>query len=194
MPEILNPPRGASLLLRLFAGETDFPQIEGDLREEFCQRAIGDQGAARRWYRREAIRNVWVLARMAQTLGIIFVALVSALVAAWSPGPFVIRRSLLALGLVRPSFLIAPPSGWQILLSFAALAFACGWLATSAFSARVWLLRLAFVGWNIAMLTYYLPITLVWGFCWFLLGSAYCAERIRRQLAVGRLRGRRGVA
>jgi hypothetical protein len=123
------------------------------------------------------------LARTANALGVIFVALVSAFVAKWSPSPFEIRQSLLTLGVVRPSFLIAPLGAW-ILLLYATIAFACGWLATRAFSARVWLLRLAFVGWNITLLTYYLPISLVFGFFWFLLGSAYCTQRLRRQLAV----------
>ena len=58
MLETLRPPKGASLLLNLFASEPDFPQVEGDLSEEFQQLALqSGPSAARQWYWREALRN-----------------------------------------------------------------------------------------------------------------------------------------
>src|SRR2546426_2302648 len=59
MLEPLRPPKGASVLLNLFASEPDFPQVEGDLSEEFQQLALqSGPSAARQWYWREALRNV----------------------------------------------------------------------------------------------------------------------------------------
>jgi hypothetical protein len=58
MPEITAPPKWILFLLWPFKGESCYPQIEGDLSEEFQQRASkhGIAGA-RRWYRREVCRN-----------------------------------------------------------------------------------------------------------------------------------------
>jgi len=64
MDETIKPPQGATLLLSLFAGESDFPQIEGDLTEEFHQLASqSGPEAARAWYWREAWLNAWALIR-----------------------------------------------------------------------------------------------------------------------------------
>jgi len=64
MDKTTKPPHGATLLLNLFAGESDFPQIEGDLREEFYQLASqSGPEPARKWYRREAWRNARALIR-----------------------------------------------------------------------------------------------------------------------------------
>lgn len=61
MLDLLKPPKGASFLLRLFAGEPDFPQVEGDLREEFNQVALNfGPSTARQWYWRESLRNMRV--------------------------------------------------------------------------------------------------------------------------------------
>lgn len=58
MLETLRPPKGASWLLSLFAGEPDFPEVEGDLSEEFQQLALqSGPSAAQQWYWREALRN-----------------------------------------------------------------------------------------------------------------------------------------
>ena len=58
MLETVKPPKGASLLLNLFAGEPDFPQVEGDLSEEFHQRVLrSGLNSANLWYWREALRN-----------------------------------------------------------------------------------------------------------------------------------------
>lgn len=59
MLDLLRPPEAASFLLRLFAGEPDFPQVEGDLREEFNQVALqSGPNTARQWYWNEALRNM----------------------------------------------------------------------------------------------------------------------------------------
>lgn len=61
MLETLKPPRGASLMLRLFACEPDFPQVEGDLREEFNQVALqSGPNSAEQWYWHQALRNMRV--------------------------------------------------------------------------------------------------------------------------------------
>jgi hypothetical protein len=59
MPEITAPPKGILFLLWPFKGEPCYPQIEGDLSEEFQQRE-SEYGlaAARRWYCREVCRNL----------------------------------------------------------------------------------------------------------------------------------------
>lgn len=63
MPENLRPPRAASRILSCFRSP-HLPQILGDLMEEFNERAQSTGlAAARRWYWRETVRNVIVLAR-----------------------------------------------------------------------------------------------------------------------------------
>ncbi len=62
MPEITAPPEWFLFLLWPFKGEPCYPQIEGDLNEEF-QQDVAERGnrAARRRYFREVLRNVWFL-------------------------------------------------------------------------------------------------------------------------------------
>jgi len=62
MPEIAAAPIWILLLLWPFQGEPCYPQIEGDLNEEFYGQAL-EHGipAARRWYYREICRNLWAL-------------------------------------------------------------------------------------------------------------------------------------
>ena len=62
MPETAAPPKWILVLLWPFKGEPCYPQIEGDLEEEFHQR-VSDYGmaAARTWYYREVCRNTWSL-------------------------------------------------------------------------------------------------------------------------------------
>jgi putative ABC transport system permease protein len=64
MPECFEPPRGAVLLLSFFWSDPEFPQILGDLFEEFQERVgVAGETAARRWYWRESLRNAWALTR-----------------------------------------------------------------------------------------------------------------------------------
>jgi hypothetical protein len=62
MPETAAPPKWILVLLWPFKGEPCYPQIEGDLEEEFHQR-VSDYGraAACTWYYREVCRNTWSL-------------------------------------------------------------------------------------------------------------------------------------
>jgi len=63
MPEIAAPPRWILHLLWFFKGESCYPQIEGDLSEEFqCRTSEYGIEDARRWYRREVSRNFISLA------------------------------------------------------------------------------------------------------------------------------------
>jgi hypothetical protein len=59
MPEITAPPKWIMFLLWPFRGETCYPQVEGDLSEEF-QHRVSKSGiaGARRWYHREVCRNL----------------------------------------------------------------------------------------------------------------------------------------
>jgi hypothetical protein len=75
MPESVNPPQMAALLLSIFASEPDFPQIEGDLREEFHQhRQMNGLRSARHWYWRETFRNVFVLTKRPRILQALAIA------------------------------------------------------------------------------------------------------------------------
>jgi len=75
MPESVNPPQMAALLLSIFASEPDFPQIEGDLREEFHQHMrMNGRRTARRWYWRETFRNVFVFIKRPRILQALAVA------------------------------------------------------------------------------------------------------------------------
>jgi len=59
MPKIAGAPKWMLLLLWPFKGESCYPQIEGDLCEEFrYQESKLGSAAARRWYRREVFRNL----------------------------------------------------------------------------------------------------------------------------------------
>jgi hypothetical protein len=65
----------AALLLSIFASEPDFPQIEGDLREEFHRHIqMNGRRTARRWYWRETFRNVLVFIKRPRILYAIAVA------------------------------------------------------------------------------------------------------------------------
>jgi hypothetical protein len=62
MPDRVQQPRLATVLLSLFSTEPDFPEIEGYLSEEFHDRVnTAGPTAAQRWYLREALRNVSTL-------------------------------------------------------------------------------------------------------------------------------------
>jgi len=77
MHDLLNPPKGASLLLRVFAGEPDFPQVEGDLREEFNQLALtSGPDKARQWYWHEALRNIWAFTMRSGSINVLGTAAV----------------------------------------------------------------------------------------------------------------------
>lgn len=99
MTNSITPPKFATLLLSLFASEPDFPQIEGDLSEEFhnCLLASGPD-VARRSYRREAFRNMWALAKRSSTMRVLAVAALSICISVFSVGPFSHWLNTLDLG------------------------------------------------------------------------------------------------
>jgi hypothetical protein len=75
MPESVKPPQMAALLLSIFASEPIFPQIEGDLSEEFHQRTrMNGLNSARHWYWRETFRNVLVFIKRPKILQVLAVA------------------------------------------------------------------------------------------------------------------------
>lgn len=98
MTDSITPPRLATFLLRLFASEPDFPQIEGDLSEEFHQ-LLSKYGPniARRSYWREAFRNIWALAKRSSTIEVISAAALSVFVSVFSVEPFSRALGLLDL-------------------------------------------------------------------------------------------------
>ncbi len=62
MSEPVKPPRGAFRVLNLFSSDPLFPQIAGDMSEEFHQRVHdGGEKTARLWYWRELLRNLGIL-------------------------------------------------------------------------------------------------------------------------------------
>ena len=76
MPEIAAPPKWMLFLLWPFKGESCYPQIEGDLSEEFQYRVSKNgMAAARRWYCREVCRNLWSLTLRWATIAVIVLPL-----------------------------------------------------------------------------------------------------------------------
>lgn len=76
MSDASAPPKWILFLLWPFKGETCYPQIEGDLSEEFQQReSEHGMAAARRWYCREVYRNLWSLTWRWVTIPVILLPL-----------------------------------------------------------------------------------------------------------------------
>jgi hypothetical protein len=110
MPEIANPPGGILLLLWPFKGEWNYPQIVGDLNEEYRQRAAEEGSpAALRWYRREILRTLWILIWRPATLGAIVVPLICAALLGFFTGPLLLLSSVLWQGRapITPAVLVA---------------------------------------------------------------------------------------
>jgi hypothetical protein len=62
MSELLTPPAVPLAILNFFSNQPDFLALEGDISEEFHQRAqTTGAKAANRWYFREVLRNAWAL-------------------------------------------------------------------------------------------------------------------------------------
>jgi hypothetical protein len=80
----------AALLLSIFASEPDFPQIEGDLREEFHQHMqMNGLRSARRWYWRETFRNLLVFIKRPRILQALAVAALCVVVIHIATRPYV---------------------------------------------------------------------------------------------------------
>ena len=72
MPKIAAPPKWMLFLLWPFQGESCYPQIEGDLSEEFQYKGLKHGiAAARRWYCREIFRNFAFLTFRWTTIAVI---------------------------------------------------------------------------------------------------------------------------
>jgi hypothetical protein len=77
MVKATAPPQWILFLLWPFKGESCYPQIEGDLSEEFQQQeSIHGIAVARQWYYREACRNLWSMIWRWTTIAAISVPLV----------------------------------------------------------------------------------------------------------------------
>jgi hypothetical protein len=195
MPETVRPPRPAGLLLRLFASDPDFEALAGDLDEEFHQhlRSSGPQ-AARRWYRREALRTAWALATRWRRLEVLVLTVLAIAV---------LRVAFLLFFVWLHAELVSAPrtAGLQALLLLVfecAVAMAVGAGTTRLVSGRETMLRLAFTVLYLAQwgyLAYRVDIRppaprlflFVWNTLWiagsFWVGSLATSRRRRRPVA-----------
>ncbi len=142
MTNSITPPKLATLLLSLFASEPDFPQIEGDLSEEFhnCLLTSGPK-VARRSYRREAFRTMWALAKRSSTIQVLAVALLSICISIFSVGPF--SHWLTTLDFRGSAFALTL---FLIFLFNTTMALALGLLMSRFLRGRENMLRMAFTG------------------------------------------------
>jgi hypothetical protein len=77
MPKIAAPPKWMLFLLWPFKGESCYPQIEGDLSEEFqYQESKYGIAHARRWYCREIFRNLSLLTFRRETIAVMVLPLI----------------------------------------------------------------------------------------------------------------------
>jgi len=120
MPEIAAAPRWILFLLWPFKGESCYPQIEGDLSEEFQQR-VSKHGIAdaRRWYRREVCRNFWSLTLRWPTIAVIVLPLFFVALRDSTPIPFMYL--LLPLRPFLDPLLAAPGTAMHIMSIIALL-------------------------------------------------------------------------
>jgi hypothetical protein len=138
-----RPPRLANLLLRPFSGEPDFPQIEGDMREEFHNR-IQTSGVqtANSWYRREALRNVWALSRRPRVIQVFLMAVLAVLVYR-----FTVPLSARWLSPALHAAPRIPGLQFSLVFTFAAVvSLSMGALMTRGVRGRERMLRLSFSG------------------------------------------------
>jgi hypothetical protein len=180
--------------MSLFASEQDFPQIEGDLSEEFhnCLLASGPD-VARRSYWREAFRNMWALAKRFSTIKVLAVAAFSISISVFSVGPF--SHWLITLDLGRSGFALTLV---LLYLFNTTIALVLGILMSRFLRGRERMLRLAFTGFYLLyficgyvimgrlVLDMYLTLNLVnWSLILiaFWLGSVWISQHRLRRLA-----------
>jgi hypothetical protein len=155
MPEPVTPPPSALWLLRLFAGELDISQIEGDLLEEFHQRIprFGAR-AARRWYRREVLRTAASIIVRPRLLTAVGAAALSVVAIRLATRPFFRWLQLELLSAPRTVGL-----GWTLRTGFEVMvAGIVGLLVGSVSDGRGRVLRLAFSTFFVLWLAYWLSI------------------------------------
>ena len=143
MTDSIRPPKLATLLLSAFASEPDFPQIEGDLSEEFHNLLLASgPKRARRWYWREAFRNLWALSKRPRTIQVLAAAAFSVLVYKFTAGQF--------FQWLRTELYLAPRVPGLLLFLMAvfetAIALVLGVLMSRLLGGRERMLRLAFAG------------------------------------------------
>lgn len=194
MTDSIKPPKLATLMLRLFASEPDFPQIVGDLSEEFHNHLLtSGPDAARRSYWREAIRNLWVLAKRLSTIRVLAVAGLSFGIWIFSLWPFT-------------QWLNNRPEGYNSLfghlltlyLYVGTISLALGVLMSLFLRGRERMLRLAFTGFYLLFLIclqvispipvfgkYYIYNVINWSLTLgaFWMGSWWIGRRRLRRLA-----------
>ncbi len=195
MTKSITPPKLATLLLRLFAGEPDFPQIEGDLSEEFHKHLLASgPDVARRSYRREAFRNMWALAKRPSTVGVVAAA-------ALSIGVWVVSVESFSHWLTNLDF---SGSAFALNLSFiylfnATIALMLGVSASRFLREREQMLRVTFTGFYLLyvlcgylimgplVINRYFALSIInWSLALgaFWIGSAWITRRRLRRLAV----------
>jgi len=157
MPETAAPPKWILVLLWAFKGEPCYPQIEGDLEEEFHLRE-SDYGiaAARRWYYREVCRNIWSLIWRWTTLQAIVVPPLCILFYSFM-GPILLRAPsrLLFEGIFRISNSTLAASSATFLLKYLNLGIvgvALGIVCSLILQGHERMLRLAFVGFFLTLI------------------------------------------
>lgn len=153
MPETPKPPKGASLLLRLFASEPDFPQVEGDLSEEFQQLALqAGPSTARQWYWREAVRNARAFVIRRGSINVLGTAVLSVCIFRLVM-PWLVRWLRLELA----SMARVPGLGFSLITSFEiTVSFVLGVVMSRILRRREPLLRLSFTGFYLVNVLYFI--------------------------------------
>jgi len=138
MPDPTKPPKGALLLLSIFRSEPDFPQIEGDLSEEFHQLLLNSgTRAAQRWYWREALRNLWVFSQRPSSLLVFVLGAFCVLTFRFTPP--------ILMSLMRDKLSLMP-RGLLLVLFQVSCGFALGILVSLMVKGGERILRLSFAG------------------------------------------------
>lgn len=194
MTDSIMPPKLATLLLSLFASEPDFPQIEGDLSEEFHKHLLASgPNVARRSYRREAFRNMWALAKRPSTIRVVVVAVLS--ICIWGLSVESFSHWFITLDLGGSTFAL---SLLLLYLFNTTVALMLGILTTRFLREREQMLRLAFTGFymlyficgsviigSLGLNLYFALNVINWSLVVsaFWMGSAWISRRRHRRLA-----------
>src|SRR5262245_48635976 len=146
MPESAQPPKVAHWLLGLFRSEPNFPQIEGDLSEEFHQHLLtSGPHIARRWYWREVLRNLWVFTKRPRSIQVFVVGALCVVIFRFAPP--------LSMSLMRNKLSLIP-CGLLLVLFQVAFGLALGCLMSLIVKGREPLLRLTFASFSMVWLAH----------------------------------------
>ncbi len=151
MPEVPAPPKWILFLLWPFKGESCYPQIEGDLSEEFQERE-SEHGvaAARRWYCREVYRNLRSLLWRWVTIPVIILPLLC-----------IAFSNSLWMTIVGSIYnLLPPPSHWSfswilfaVLLNLSIIGLSLGIICSLILRGHERMIRLVFGAYYLGLLT-----------------------------------------